>query len=38
MRWTIVWHTTLAFFFNALIIALVINVITKGEFLSQLLE
>ncbi|WP_336652306.1 MULTISPECIES: DUF1345 domain-containing protein [unclassified Leucobacter] len=38
MRWTIVWHTTLAFFFNALIIALVINVITRGDLLVDLLD
>lgn len=38
MRWTIVWHTTLAFFFNALIIALVLNVITRGDLLAQMLE
>ena len=31
MRWTIVWHTSIAFFFNALIIALTLNVITNGS-------
>lgn len=30
MRWTIVWHTTLAFFFNAIIIALILNVVMNG--------
>lgn len=27
MRWTVVWHTTLAFFFNALILVLAVNTI-----------
>lgn len=31
MRWTVVWHTTLAFFFNALIIVLTMNVISNGS-------
>lgn len=30
MRWTVVWHTTLSFFFNALIIVLTMNTITGG--------
>lgn len=38
MRWTVVWHTTFSFFFNALIIALVLNLITSGALLSQLLD
>jgi len=38
MRWTIVWHTTLAFFFNALIIALTMNVISSGALLSDLVS
>jgi len=29
MRWTVVWHTTLSFFLNALIIVLAINTITS---------
>lgn len=37
MRWTIVWHTTSAFFFNALIIALTMNVISNGALLRDLL-
>lgn len=36
MRWTLVWHTTLAFFFNALILALVLNVVTSGGILTEL--
>ncbi|WP_440312289.1 DUF1345 domain-containing protein [Leucobacter chromiireducens] len=36
MRWTIVWHTTLAFFFNALIIVLTMNVIANGKLFAQL--
>lgn len=32
MRWTVIWHTTLSFFFNALIIVLSINTITSGNF------
>jgi len=38
MRWTVVWHTCLAFFFNALIIALSMNVIAKGDLFAALLE
>ncbi len=30
MRWTVVWHTTLSFFFNALIIVLTMNTISGG--------
>ncbi|GAA1612444.1 DUF1345 domain-containing protein [Leucobacter chromiireducens] len=36
MRWTIVWHTTLAFFFNALIIVLTMNVIANGRLFAEL--
>ncbi len=36
MRWTIVWHTTLAFFFNALIIVLTMNVIANGKLFAEL--
>lgn len=36
MRWTIVWHTTLAFFFNALIIVLTMNVIANGRLFVDL--
>ncbi len=36
MRWTIVWHTTLAFFFNALIIGLTMNVIANGRLFAEL--
>ena len=36
MRWTIVWHTTLAFFFNALIIVLTMNVIANGRLFADL--
>lgn len=35
MRWTIVWHTTLAFFFNALIIVLTMNVIADGRLFAE---
>ncbi|MGL3148812.1 DUF1345 domain-containing protein [Microbacterium sp. A82] len=38
MRWTVIWHTTLAFFFNALIIALSMNVISKGDLFSRILS
>lgn len=38
LRWTVVWHTTFAFFFNALIIALSMNVISKGDLFSGLLS
>jgi uncharacterized membrane protein len=27
MRWTVVWHTTLSFFLNAMIIVLAVNTI-----------
>jgi len=30
MRWTVVWHTTMSFFFNALIIVLTMNTISGG--------
>lgn len=30
MRWTVVWHTTFSFFFNALIIVLTMNTIVGG--------
>ncbi len=30
MRWTVVWHTTMSFFFNALIIVLTMNTIAGG--------
>src|SRR5690606_1165793 len=30
MRWTVVWHTTFRFFFNALIIVLTMNTISGG--------
>lgn len=36
MRWTVVWHTTTAFFFNALIIALTMNVIANGRLFAEL--
>lgn len=36
MRWTIVWHTTLAFFFNALIIVLTMNVIANGKLFAEI--
>lgn len=36
MRWTIVWHTTMAFFFNALIIVLTMNVIANGKLFANL--
>lgn len=38
MRWTVVWHTTCAFFFNALIIALTMNVISNGSLVQDLLN
>ncbi|WP_235934208.1 DUF1345 domain-containing protein [Paramicrobacterium chengjingii] len=38
MRWTVVWHTCFAFFFNALIIALTMNVISKGDLFAWLAE
>ncbi|WP_127794692.1 DUF1345 domain-containing protein [Agromyces sp. LHK192] len=31
MRWTVIWHTTLSFFFNALLIVLAINTILGFE-------
>lgn len=34
MRWTTVWHTSMAFFFNALILALTMSTITSGRFLD----
>lgn len=36
MRWTVVWHTSFAFFFNALIIALSMNVISNGNLFAAL--
>lgn len=30
MRWTVLWHTTMSFFFNALIIVLTMNTISGG--------
>lgn len=36
MRWTVVWHTTLAFFFNALIIGLTINLLINGRLFADL--
>ena len=38
MRWTIVWHTCLAFFFNALIIVLTMNVIGQGRLLAEIFD
>ncbi|MBK0422181.1 DUF1345 domain-containing protein [Leucobacter sp. CSA2] len=38
MRWTVVWHTSMAFFFNALIIVLTMNVIAQGRLLSTLFD
>lgn len=38
MRWTVVWHTCFAFFFNALIIVLSMNVISKGDLFANLLS
>ncbi len=38
MRWTVVWHTTLAFFFNALIIVLTMNVLANGRLFAGLLD
>ncbi len=34
MRWTVVWHTTISFFLNALIIVLAINTITTSGLLT----
>ncbi|MHA3723481.1 DUF1345 domain-containing protein [Leucobacter sp. HY1910] len=36
MRWTIVWHTSIAFFFNAMIIVLTMNVIANGKMFADL--
>lgn len=36
LRWTVAWHTMFAFFFNALIIVLTMNVIAKGHLFSAL--
>lgn len=38
MRWNVVWHTTLAFFFNALIIVLTMNIIASGELFAELFD
>ena len=38
MRWTIVWHTSIAFFFNALIIVLSMNLISSGKLLENLFD
>lgn len=38
MRWSVVWHTTLSFFFNALIIVLAINTITGIEIDPALID
>lgn len=38
MRWTIVWHTSLAFFFNALLIALALNLIMNGSLFSEIFD
>ncbi|GAA1795967.1 DUF1345 domain-containing protein [Agromyces lapidis] len=38
MRWSVVWHTTLSFFFNALIIVLAINTITGIQVDPALLD
>jgi len=37
LRWTIVWHSTFAFFFNSVIIVLSINVVTDAGFFKNLL-
>lgn len=34
MRWTVIWHTTISFFLNALIIVLAINTITSSSLLT----
>lgn len=34
MRWTVVWHTTISFFLNALIIVLAINTLTASNLLG----
>lgn len=36
MRWTVTWHSIFSFFFNALIIVLVFNVISNSQLLSEL--
>lgn len=36
MRWTVTWHSIFSFFFNALIIVLVFNVISHSAFLTEL--
>ncbi|MFF2272966.1 DUF1345 domain-containing protein [Agromyces sp. NPDC058136] len=38
MRWSVVWHTSLSFFFNAVLIVLAINTITGIEIDPALLE
>ncbi len=38
MRWTVVWHTTLAFFFNALMIGLTINLLINGNLFTDIFE
>ena len=38
MRWTLVWHTTLAFFFNAIIIALILNVVVNGSLFTDWID
>lgn len=38
MRWTVIWHTSLSFFFNALIIVLAINTITGLDIDPSLLD
>ncbi|MFF2496409.1 DUF1345 domain-containing protein [Agromyces sp. NPDC058064] len=38
MRWTVVWHTSFSFFFNALIIVLAINTITGIDIDPALIE
>lgn len=36
MRWTVVWHTSIAFFFNALLIALALNLIMNGSLFAEI--
>lgn len=38
MRWTVIWHTSLSFFFNALILVLAINTITGIQIDPDLLK
>lgn len=38
LRWTVVWHTTIAFFFNALIIGLIINVLANGKLFGAIFD